>query len=105
VCHLHITGYTVERGASMSAMLENWLFAFRRLVVGAIPDISDSSRSDESWSDRVTRERGWATEPRRVAGLEPTPDGGSHYVGSLSSSGSDCGGSGGGDCSGAGDSG
>jgi hypothetical protein len=88
----------------MSAMLENWLFAFRRLVVGAIPDLSSSTRRDESWSDRVSRERGWATEPRRVAAeVEPLPDSSSHYISSLSSVGGDYGG---GDASsGAGDSG
>jgi hypothetical protein len=89
----------------MSALLENWVYAFRRLVVAAIPDLSGPPRRDESWSDRVSREQGWPTEPRRVAEVEPLPDGSTPYVSSLSSFGGDCGGGGGDACSGAGDSG
>ena len=43
----------------------------------------------ESWSDQVSRERGWPTTPRRVDG----PGTGTDVLGGLDSSGGDCGGS------------
>jgi hypothetical protein len=85
----------------MSAFVVLW-----NSIVGffaAAPSTLLAAQKSESWSDRISRERGWPTEPRSAGGIDPSSPDSSSYLASASiSGGGDCGGDA---CSGSGDSG
>lgn len=84
----------------MSAVAVLWS-SFVRLFAAA-PSSTLAADSSESWANRVSRERGWPTEPRSSGGVEPLPGNSSYLAGGSLARGGDCGGDAG---SGFGDSG
>lgn len=74
----------------MTELLDYWQAICMLVAVACIPVFLGILRRPESWSDRVSRERGWPTGTRTMA-AEPTA--GAAFVDTTGSAGGDCGGS------------
>jgi hypothetical protein len=73
----------------MSPLPEYWWLALVLPLIAVVPFLLQGRDRAETWSDRVSRERGWPTEPRRAVPLEPVPGDGSAFL-DTGTSGGNC---------------